>query len=349
MKAITGRVRKIMKNESLNRVFRRMMGIDEINPDIISSKFDNMKSHMQKFLSLLENINESGVLDEDITPYIISAREEMDTLSISPNSLKYISDLRHVNEIEDVNERKAKLAEIIHNTLYDPEELRVVYNKLINCNLFKQMISFVSKYSLQLKAQRKETGAKNDILDGSFIIKQNRLQFLEFIDIDFRKFFVGVTDEECMLYIQRWLKSIYKYCEKMLNEHCRPNIYPSEYIEVILESIKVARKSISRCNAAFNMMERLVGNFEKNFDKYYKRYVISGNPYIILEYYIKDVANEVKDSSPDIKRQFRTIMQHFSKKVSEIPKADNDIREVINLTSALDLEENSEDFSEEEK
>ncbi len=231
---------------------------------------------------------------------------------------------------------------------YDPERLRESYNKLINSELFGDMCDFINKCTTYLKKHKKEMdNEKHDLEDPSdlksdFLISVNRAILFRFSSTDFRSYFITDIDEETQSYIRKWLYLAYNVCRCLLDEHCKPNIEAQEYIGVILESIKVARKQISRCGDAFNMMEKMIHKFEEKFPTYYKYFVLTDNPYIILERYIKDVAEEAKSTNAKTRGQFRRILTHFSKKLNEVPTGDNDIREVMNLAEALNIDEDDD-------
>ena len=68
-----------------------------------------------------------------------------------------------------------------------------------------------------------------------------------------------------------------------------PDIDISEFSDIIVDSIKQARKMIPRANKAFKKIEESVELLKDNFQNYYKDFITTKNPTIIIENFILDV------------------------------------------------------------
>jgi hypothetical protein len=94
-----------------------------------------------------------------------------------------------------------------------------------------------------------------------------------------------------------------------------PDIDISEFSDIIVDSIKQARKMIPRANKAFKKIEESVELLKDNFQNYYKDFITTKNPTIIIENFILDVS---KDNSGEVDielaRQFKKIVMFYQKK-----------------------------------
>jgi hypothetical protein len=91
-----------------------------------------------------------------------------------------------------------------------------------------------------------------------------------------------------------------------------PDIDPDEFTSVIAESIESVRRHIPRCDLAFDKILESTGTLKGNFSTYYKDYAASNDPTIILQNFVVDVSRDTK-GSPELSRQFRTIIRHYRK------------------------------------
>jgi len=86
--------------------------------------------------------------------------------------------------------------------------------------------------------------------------------------------------------------------------------------------LSVVRKQIPRCDDAFNKIESSIGLLKGNFDRYYKDFVQSGNPGVIIEQFVGDVAKSA-EADRKITRQFRQIITFYRKKIQSVNPKDN--------------------------
>ena len=91
-----------------------------------------------------------------------------------------------------------------------------------------------------------------------------------------------------------------------------PDVDVAEFAKIIMSSIDEVKKQIPRCDAAFAKIAESVDLLRSNFGSYHKDYVASGNPTIIMENFVLDVAKDTK-SSPAVTNQFRRIISHYRK------------------------------------
>lgn len=358
------RVHKLLKNELINAAFRKMVGVEDIDPNIIEGKYDKMMETLRSFLNILLNLLRSGILDilsdiinssasEQLSIFIQESIQEIKDFKLNDHTKKYISDLTHINSKLEEGTRK-KLLEQIMSSRYDKEQLKTAYNAMIDSEVFKQCINTCNTFANYLKmdkiAYNKEQHdfATSDCA-WSFIISCNTPCYLfTFCRIDFRQIFICHSlDDETKRYILKTLYMVFTKCKKLLDIYCIPNVNAEEYMSAIKAAIETFRKQIPRCDAAFNKMIQLLDRFEEKYPKYYKSYVMSGNPYIILESYFKDVARQYADSGTDInlKYQFNKIIKHITQQNKEMLKTnpDSSLAKTLDIIDTLKLDESDED------
>jgi len=95
-----------------------------------------------------------------------------------------------------------------------------------------------------------------------------------------------------------------------------PDIDVDEFVEVIMSSIGEVKKQIPRCDGAFQKIIESVDLLKGNFSGYYKDYVASSNPTIIMENFVIDVSKNTQ-ASPTVTAQFRRIISHYRKLASQ--------------------------------
>lgn len=95
-----------------------------------------------------------------------------------------------------------------------------------------------------------------------------------------------------------------------------PDIDVNEFVMVIMSSIGEVRRHIPRCDQAFDKIIQSVDLLKGNFDGYYRDYVASSNPTIIMENFVLDVSKST-NSSPQVTAQFRKIITHYRKLASQ--------------------------------
>jgi Meckel syndrome type 1 protein len=94
-----------------------------------------------------------------------------------------------------------------------------------------------------------------------------------------------------------------------------PEIDVEEFAEVLQGSIAEVQKQIPRCDDAFRMIMGSLKTLRDNFDDYYRGFAITGNPSLLMENFIQDVAR-TSASSPKIVGQFQKIIAHYKSATS---------------------------------
>jgi len=135
--------------------------------------------------------------------------------------------------------------------------------------------------------------------------------------LNFRQIYIddrlGPMDKEFILLVLHKLQAI---SHDMYDALSAPDIDVNEFVQVIMGSIGDVKKHIPRCDAAFAKIIESVSLLKNNFGDYYKDFTASGNPTIIMENFVLDVAKG-SSTSPTVTAQFRKIISHYRKLASQ--------------------------------
>ncbi len=159
------------------------------------------------------------------------------------------------------------------------------------------------------------------------------------LSLDFRRMYIDDrTDAEGRAFLLLLLHKIYTVGHAVYDASTLPDVDVDEFVRVIMSSIKDVKKRIPRCELAFSKITESVETLKGNFSGYYKEYTASGNPSVIMENFVLDVAKNTK-SSATLTSQFRTIVAHFHKVAAQKPanaKLQSVFAHVTNNLDALD-------------
>ena len=108
---------------------------------------------------------------------------------------------------------------------------------------------------------------------------------------------------------------LYKTSYEIYEIITSPDIDISKFSDIIIQSIQQAKKMIPRANRAFRKIEESVALLKNNFQNYYKDFISTKNPTIILENFILDCSKENgEDVDLELARQFKRIVMFYQKK-----------------------------------
>jgi hypothetical protein len=123
-----------------------------------------------------------------------------------------------------------------------------------------------------------------------------------------------------------------------------PDIDVNEFVQVVVASLDDVKRQIPRCDEAFEKIRDSVQLLKNNFRGYYKDFVASDNPTIILENFVLDVSRETGNSAR-LTGQFRRIISFYRSKAAQMahdPKlktlfqhADENMRELERCSRAI--------------
>jgi len=279
--------------DELNAIFSQLMGNeDSLDPMVILDKYNNLKGEVNTILDLLSRLNiriiEKMLLTddsfkgnkEDIEFFIKSGKKEFD------------------------------------NPSYTISEIVPIYKRIKNCNVINQIIIMCKNLSDNKSSLRE----KNELSD-RFIYSHpgNELLLFPFTDLNFKYLFRSseLNREENLKmkpYIMMTLHLLYKVSYSVYKIITSPDIDINKFSEIIIKSINEAKKSVPRCEKAFNKISNSLEMLTGNFENYYKDFIDTKTPSIIIENFLIDVTKDTSDSDMECVMQLKKIVGFYKNK-----------------------------------
>ena len=95
-------------------------------------------------------------------------------------------------------------------------------------------------------------------------------------------------------FILMFIAKLYEISYALYEIISSPDIDVDDFVKIIVSSIDTVKKHIPRCDDAFNKIIESIDILKNNFDGYYKEFVASNNPSIIMENFVLDVSKNTK-------------------------------------------------------
>jgi len=282
-------IKQNVDQDGISEMFNQLLGDEKsLDIEIIRDKYTKLKINTERVYKLLESFKNT-IYD------------------------KVLKDFTNVNfyrtNIENfILDAKSVFPENIEDKDLIRFYLTVKDNKIIkdSINICKNLVMY-KKYI-----------EDNENLSDNFIksSKSREIKIFPFCDFDI-KYIYGFSkiDESIKRYILIFLNMIYTTTYDIYQVITSPDIDISKFSEIIISSIAQAKKMIPRAGKAFKKIEESVELLQNNFGGYYKDFISTKNPSIIIENFILDCGKEQNDNVDlDLARQFKRIAMFYKKK-----------------------------------
>lgn len=321
---------KTMKDPELIDMFNKMVGCGEPDPNIVIPKYEKIMNNSETIILILESFMNSPIYATfyqdfnisfgEIKNYIDSAKKSFEELKLEKNE-KILSG----EELNQINSDLEKLQEYLMNMdlQYKISKLGESYNNLKDSIFVKEAIMIARNLKNVLMMEKERSGSEfHDLenpesLKNNFILKADGdfLKLFNFTNLDFKQLmYHELMNPELNEYLLKFLHLLYIRCINIVKEITSPDIDVEKFSELLVKNIDEIRRQIPRCDKAFNKIKESVELLKSNFGEYYKDFVSSKNPGIIIENFVSDVArNSEADASTT--RQFREIINFYRKRV----------------------------------
>jgi len=286
-----------------------------------------------KVKMIKQNVDQQGL--SDIFNQLLGDENSLDIQIIKDKYLRLKTDINRIY----------KLLESFHNTIYNKvlkDQLNVeMYKKNINGFILDCKSTFpdeiddsnLIRFYLQLKEHKvikdcihicknliiyKKYIENNDNLSDNFIksSKTHELVIFPFCNFDIKFIYTIVKiDDSIKKYLLIFMNMLFNTSYDIYQIITSPDIDISNFSDIIVDSIKQAKKMIPRANKAFRKIEESVELLKDNFQNYYKDFITTKNPTIIIENFILDVSKENSgEVDIELARQFKKIVMFYQKK-----------------------------------
>lgn len=370
--------KKTMQDPELIDMFNQMMGTSEPDPSIVVPKYDKIMRLSRNVIEILEKLTTKSPFSVAFGQEFASGFEEVRSfISVSKSKLQALQLQEKVDKVlagkslEEVNSDKNLLQRMLTNISgkYDVKELARVYKELKESFICQEWVMIVKniKPLLAEEHKRKKKSPKydpatvkqdledKDNLSDGFIRNSGGFDLPLFNfsrSLNFKAIFssemMSPTIRNYTLYV---LHIIYNKCITVVRELTTPDIDVDKFSELLVGNIEKIQKhpELSRCTHAFAKIKQSVGLLKTNFGGYYKDFVQSQNPGIIIEEFVMDVAKSSKANAKTT-MEFRRIISFYKKHMTAEVKNNPQVAKIFNMVNQnLKILEEHNDESEEEK
>lgn len=349
---------KTMKDPELIEMFNQMMGASEPDPQIVIPKYESLLTVCKDFVNLLirfvkspvNQIPENAEALGEIVNFIKTAQESIASLTLAEKPNKIM--MQH--GLDNINKNPELMEKYLQNVAdrYDIVELGKYYMNLKDSIVVKEMLMTAKNIRVLLRNEKERTNSKTDDLESTqpsekFIVRAEgvSVEIFNFTRMNFKSL-LSAVDEKMRNYILIFLQMIYKKCTEGYKISTSPDIDVSKFSEVLVRSINDIRKHIPRCDKAFDKIEESVKLLQTNFDGYYKDFIQSQNPGIIIENFVLDVAQD-SNADPQTTLQFRKIINFYKDHMKKQNIKDPKIQKLFDMLGQnLDVLEKQKGSSE---
>lgn len=291
--------------DELNDLFAQLAGDPtKLDPEIVKDKYTRLKHNIQRCGKILKKFKE-----------VILDRLETKK-GIDPFFDEQVRDFMKFVELSD---------DIIKDDPSTPEQMIHVYKSLKESYIVEQYL-LLCKILLKNNDSIKD---KNNLSD-AFIKSFPGTEFciFPFSKINFKFLFSHLLEEntegrveleEAKTYILISLNMLFITTYDIYQLVSSPDIDIDKLSEVVIMAITSAKKQIPRCEKAFKVISNSFDMLKSNMNDYYKAFVATSNPTIILENFVMDLT-KAPAISTDVIMQFKKIAMFFRKKSESRPK-----------------------------
>lgn len=313
----------------ISEIFGNILNPSESNKpniDIIFKKYSLIRDHYKRYFKLLRVFNNFDFMSlfkhlrSNIDVYIINS--DTHAKKLFRPELQFDELYKNMMSYSDLN------PEIISELIQEYELLKsssVISNILVTCKNLTTYRKYISNPS-KLSGKFIDTMAGIDFtpFDG---IPTFNIQTIYFSDK------ITESEKEIILFM---LYKTYSISHDLYEAYLMPDFDIDMFTTIIQENLGKVRSKIPRCNEAFDKILNSMDLLKGNFNDYYKDYVGSNNPMIIIEQFVKDVSKEttktVKNSA-SLTRQFRKIIMYY-KNQSKLQRENQTLKKMFDTVDA---------------
>jgi hypothetical protein len=307
-------VKSTLQNKDVIDMFHGVIGTDGASISITHSKYELLHKNVERFLKVLEILHNEQFLclfdqfKDNLDMYLFSLRRQFVNTFTAPSIDQYLG---------KGDELTHKLSIVVKDYSQVPADIVNQFNEVYSEIKKSSIINTIIVTCKNLIPHKKSIEDVNELKD-KFLLKGG-LNFapLPFLIFNFKQIYIDdrLTEDnkDFMLII---LHKLYTISHEIYDTLSSPDIDVNEFVTIIMSSIDDVKKHIPRCDQAFNKIAESVDLLKGNFSTYYKDYISSNNPTIIMENFVLDVSKNTR-ASPTLTAQFRKIIAHYRKIASQ--------------------------------
>ena len=310
-------VQSTIQNKDVLDMFHGVLGTGEgadLNIKIVYPKYQKVVEHCNRFMCLLEVLRDSATIGRfpmeasHLAGYISALREQEAATFRAP-------DLAALHPPDPIERASGSLVNYRAVTREEYDSFMAVYQPLKESNLVKTIIVTCNNLIPHKKSLNDSKALKD-----RFLMRTAGLSFAPLPGLpamNFKQIYISdqlsLTDRKFILMVLHKMLTI---SHDVYDTMSSPDIDVDEFVQVIMSSLDDVKKHIPRCDEAFDKIADSVSLLKGNFGGYYKDFIASNNPTIIMEHFVLDVSKSTKNSTR-VATQFRRIISHYRKIASQ--------------------------------
>jgi hypothetical protein len=321
-------VRSTIANKDVIDLFHGVLGTSEgsVHLSIAHPKYEMIRKQTDRFLRLLEALRDSSVMkkfpDENgrLAKYITTQRDQYDDSFCAPELAPYIASSGTAEAaaipVAAAAAQSAKHPPSDPYSMVPPDmaaRFLEIFAVVKKCSVVNTAIVTCKNLIPHKRYIRDQNDLKDKFLKGAGLT----VSPIEGLALNVKQLYISdllsAIDRKFILTV---LHKMWTISHDVYEAVSSPDIDVNEFVMVIMSSIGEVRRHIPRCNEAFDKIIQSVDLLKGNFDGYYRDYVASSNPTIIMENFVIDVSKSTK-SNPTVTAQFRKIIAHYRKLASQ--------------------------------
>lgn len=304
------KIKKIdLADEGLADMFNQMLGTGTVNVVIAYPRYLRCKDLCKSIIERFGSFRQLNCI-EDYLPYL--SKWMIDAVVSFPQVFPITLD------------------ELRMQTLDAPtkEHFSTVYKQMKESQMIRAFVVMCNELA---PYKRHFVDAPND----KFINSISGVSWEPFpFEMNFKQLWPGFNAAQRKLFMASF-KELYEKSYSLWQELGSPDIDIDQFVEIIVASIEKLRKipRLSRCGRAFAKLRESVDMLKANFNTYYKDFIESQNPSIMMENFVADIIKNVEGDT-ELTFQFNTIIKYY-KEISATRKNDPRTRALFEKASAV--------------
>lgn len=277
--------------EELSKMFSQLMGEESmLDPAVISDKYHSLKNECMTLANLISKFNDTVIKDmTEIDDVFVGNYKEID---------KFVINLRKIFDNKEIS---------IH-------EMVKLYKSIKEGHVIIEVVRLCRNL-----IQHKRYLVDKDNLSEQFIYREpgDELCLFPFSSLNFKYMFSYdelSKNEKRKSYTMISLHLMYKITHSIYDITTSPDIDIKEFSKLIIKSINQAKKSMPRCDKAFSKITESLDMLIENFSDYYKDFISTKRPEIIIENFMGDIINNVSETDLQCISQLRKIVSFYKDK-----------------------------------
>ena len=297
---------KTLDNQEVIETFQDMLTgsnkPDKCDLTIVWPKYKNIEETVGKFIGLMKTLSNSTMM------------------KLFPDESMMVND--YVERLEKefgVTFNVPDLNEYSTLSFYEcPQEVHTAFGEKYFACKDSAIVKSIIETCSNLIEFKKFIGDKNDLHD-VFLTRTavGTVNPFDGLDIDV-KFMYNQLERgsQGQTYMMLVLSKTYQISYKLYELITSPDYNIDEFVSVVHDSLGSVKGMVPRCDEAFNKILSSVDLLKTNFTSYNRDFIATGNPTIIMENFVVDVAVETK-ASPTLMGQFKKIIDFYRKQAKE--------------------------------